>query len=216
MLPSWSARPHVNIVFGQPGERTQWGLASGVVWLDCGVAPVHDPDPYPGLRRLTPTHCVRQGGGGLACGTGFGVLTDGACRCFFQEKAPKPFASDDLHHRSSAQTSPCRWSMGPRTCPQGPLNPSDTQIHEGGRWAPSHSCPKSTGVRPGGATTTGPDATHPPTIFQTSGGGGGCWGGGSRWGSGGGVFLPGVGGGGCSCRGSGGVWPGVMGASSQG
>ena len=41
----------------------------------------------------------------------------------------------------------------------------------------------------GGATTTGPDATHPPTIFQNLGGGG------------------------CSCRGSGGggVWPGVRG-----
>ena len=42
----------------------------------------------------------------------------------------------------------------------------------------------------GVATTNGPDATHPPTIFQN-------WGGGS--GGGGGVFLPGVGGG-CSCR----------------
>ena len=30
----------------------------------------------------------------------------------------------------------------------------------------------------GGATTTGPDATHPPTIFQNPGGGG--WGGGSH------------------------------------
>ena len=68
----------------------------------------------------------------------------------------------------------------------------------------------------GGATTTGPDATHPQLSFKPrGGGGGGAVGGGSRWGSGG-VFLPGVRGGGCSCRGSGGVWPGVMGASSQG
>ena len=48
---------------------------------------------------------------------------------------------------------------------------------------------------PGGATTIGPDATHPPTIFQNSGGGGGggSWGG-VQPGVGGGV-LPGVGGG---------------------
>ena len=69
----------------------------------------------------------------------------------------------------------------------------------------------------GGATTSGPDATHPPTIFQNLGGGA-VGGGGSSWGSGGGagscrgrgggVFLPGVGGGGSG--------PGVRGASSQG
>ena len=47
-------------------------------------------------------------------------------------------------------------------------------------------------VKHGGVTTTGPDATHPPTIFQNSGGGGG----------GGGGVQPGVGGGGSS-RGSG-------------
>ena len=59
----------------------------------------------------------------------------------------------------------------------------------------------------GGATTTGPDATHPSTIFQNSGGGvqPGVGGGGSSQGSGGG-----------SCQGSGRVWPGVVGASSQG
>ena len=61
----------------------------------------------------------------------------------------------------------------------------------------------------GGATTTGLDATHPPTIFQNSpgggggGGGGGAQLGGSSRGSGGGV-PPGGRGGGCSCRGSGG------------
>ena len=49
-------------------------------------------------------------------------------------------------------------------------------------------------LKHGGATTTGPDATHPPTIFQNLGGGRGSWGGGG--------FLPGVGGG--SGRGSGG------------
>ena len=43
-----------------------------------------------------------------------------------------------------------------------------------------------------GATTSGPDATHPPTIFQNPGGGGGQLGGGSSRGLGGG-----------SCRGSG-------------
>ena len=53
----------------------------------------------------------------------------------------------------------------------------------------------------GGATTTGPDATHPPTIFQNLRGGGAV-GGGSNRGSGGGECLPGVGGG---------VWPGVWG-----
>ena len=69
----------------------------------------------------------------------------------------------------------------------------------------------------GGTTTTGPDATHLPTIFQNLGGGG-SWGGGlagdpgeggavPAGGRGGGVFLPGVGGG---------VWPGVMGASNHG
>ena len=78
----------------------------------------------------------------------------------------------------------------------------------------------------GGATTTGPDATHPPTIFQNSGGGevgGGVQpgvGGGvppgvggvgsSRGRGGGGVFLPGVGGGGLA-GGHGGVQPGVKG-----
>ena len=62
----------------------------------------------------------------------------------------------------------------------------------------------------GGATRTGPDATHPPTIFQNLGGG--------RVGG----VQPGIGGGGggCSCRGSGGgglagvqggVQPGVTG-----
>ena len=69
----------------------------------------------------------------------------------------------------------------------------------------------------GGATTTGPDATHPPTIFQNSGGG--QWGGGVQPGVGGGVPPGGRGGGGCSCRGSGGglagghggVQPGVKG-----
>ena len=45
----------------------------------------------------------------------------------------------------------------------------------------------------GGATTTGPDATHPPTIFQNLGGG--VVVGGVQQGVGGGVFLPGVGGG---------------------
>ena len=58
-------------------------------------------------------------------------------------------------------------------------------------------------------TTTGPDATHPPTIFQNSGGG-------VQLGVGGGVFLPGVGGGGFPAGGQGGGWPGVMGVSSQG
>ena len=63
----------------------------------------------------------------------------------------------------------------------------------------------------GGVTTTGPDATHPPTIFQNSGGGGGGVqpgvGGGVQPGVGGGVFLPGVEGGsgrgswGCPARG---------------
>ena len=51
---------------------------------------------------------------------------------------------------------------------------------------------------PGGATTNGPDATTPPSYLSKLGGGGGSWGGSSRW-SGGGVFLPGVGGG-CSYR----------------
>ena len=51
----------------------------------------------------------------------------------------------------------------------------------------------------GGATTTGPDATHPPAICQNSGGGvgggGGSWGGGSSRGSGGGGQAGGRGGG---------------------
>ena len=55
--------------------------------------------------------------------------------------------------------------------------------------------------RHGGATTTGPDATHPPTIYQNLGGGqfrGGPargWGGGCSYRGSGGVFLHGVGGG---------------------
>ena len=62
----------------------------------------------------------------------------------------------------------------------------------------------------GGATTTGPDATHPPTIFENLGGGGG-----SQPGVGGGGVPPG-GRGGVWQGVGGGVWPGVMGASSQG
>ena len=63
----------------------------------------------------------------------------------------------------------------------------------------------------GGATTTGPDATHPPTIFQNLGGGGavggeggssGGVGGGLAGGPGGGGVLQWVGGGGGSSRGS--------------
>ena len=56
------------------------------------------------------------------------------------------------------------------------------------------------GVCHGGATTTGLDATHPPTIFQNLGGAGGAVGGGSSRGSGG---VP-PGGRGGSGRGSGG------------
>ena len=75
----------------------------------------------------------------------------------------------------------------------------------------------------GGVTTTGPDAAHPPTIFQNLGGGGQLGGGGgsSRGrGGGGGCSCQGSGGG-CSCQGSGGGVPsrgrgGVRGASSQG
>ena len=51
----------------------------------------------------------------------------------------------------------------------------------------------------GGATTSGPDATHPPAICQNSGGGGGAEG--AVWGRG---RLEGVGGGGFG-RGGGGV-----------
>ena len=58
-------------------------------------------------------------------------------------------------------------------------------------------------VSHGGVTTTGPDATHPPTIFQNSGGGGEL-GGGPAGGRGGGGAPPGGRGGGCSCRGVGG------------
>ena len=61
----------------------------------------------------------------------------------------------------------------------------------------------------GGATTTGPDATHPPAICQNSGGGGG---GGGSWGG----VQPGVGGGGQAGGRGGGGWPGVRGESSQG
>ena len=70
----------------------------------------------------------------------------------------------------------------------------------------------------GGATTTGPDATHPPTIFQNLGGGGGQLGGVQPGVTGWEVFLPGVGGGGLAgCHGGGlagghgGVQPGVKG-----
>ena len=59
---------------------------------------------------------------------------------------------------------------------------------------------------PRGATTTGPDVTHPPTIFQNLGGGAVGGGGGPAGGRGGGFLL-----------GSGEeFWPGVMGPSSQG
>ena len=74
-------------------------------------------------------------------------------------------------------------------------------------------------VVPTGATTTGPDATHPPAICQNSGGG--HLGGGSSRGSGGvkpgvgGGVLPGVGGGGLA-RGQGGVQPRVRGVGGQG
>ena len=47
-------------------------------------------------------------------------------------------------------------------CPLGPPHPMKNPSH------PTH----------GGVTTTGPDATHPPTIFQNWGGGGGGGGGG--------------------------------------
>ena len=62
------------------------------------------------------------------------------------------------------------------------------------------------GTRGGGGTTTGPDATHPPTIFQNLGRG--SWGGGGPAGDpgGGGMFLPGIGG----------VWPGVGGRPARG
>ena len=53
-----------------------------------------------------------------------------------------------------------------------------------------------------GGATTGPDATHPPTIFQNLGGG-------VQLGVGGGVFQPGVGGG--LAGGQGGVQPGLGG-----
>ena len=54
----------------------------------------------------------------------------------------------------------------------------------------------------GGVTTTGPDATHPQLSFKIRRGGGQL--GGVQPGvRGGRVFLPGV-------------WPGVMGVSSQG
>ena len=66
----------------------------------------------------------------------------------------------------------------------------------------------------GGVTTTSPDATHPPPIFQNSGGGGQLVG--VQPGVGGGVFLPGVGGGVFLPGVGGGVRPGVMGVSSQG
>ena len=65
-------------------------------------------------------------------------------------------------------------------------------------------------LKHGGATTTGPDATHPPTIFQNLGGGGGegqLGGRGVPPGGWGGVW-PGVRGGG--------VWQGVGGGSSRG
>ena len=67
-------------------------------------------------------------------------------------------------------------------------------------------------------TTSGPAATHPPTIFENSGGEG-SWGGGVQPGIGGGgvhpggqrgVFLPGRGGG-VLAGGHGGVQPGVTG-----
>ena len=58
----------------------------------------------------------------------------------------------------------------------------------------------------GGATTTGPDATHPPTIFQNLGGGGGQLGGGPS----------GVRGGGVPPGGQGGVWPGGYGGVQPG
>ena len=45
----------------------------------------------------------------------------------------------------------------------------------------------------GGATTTGPDATHPPTICQNSGGGGGGVLGGSAGGCRGGILAVGGG-----------------------
>ena len=74
-------------------------------------------------------------------------------------------------------------------------------------------------LKHGGATTTGPDATHPPTIFQNLGGGEGQLGGrgvppgggeGSGRGSGGGGVWQGVGGGGLA-GGHGGIQPGVRG-----
>ena len=80
-----------------------------------------------------------------------------------------------------------------RACETGPL--TDRPVH-------------------GGVTTTGPDATHPPTIFQNSGGG--ELGGGSSRGSGGGGVPPGGRGGVFFPGSGGGVWPGVMGVSSQG
>ena len=80
---------------------------------------------------------------------------------------------------------------------------------------PARCCVQLQG-NPGGATTTGPDATPPPAICQNLGGGGGAVGGGSSRGSGGssrgrggGVFLPGVGG--VLAGGQGGVQLGVRG-----
>ena len=72
---------------------------------------------------------------------------------------------------------------------------------------------------PGGATTTGPDATPPQLSVKTwrggGGGGGGSWGGSSR-GSGGGGSSRGSRGGGGSSRGLGGVQPGVGGGLAGG
>ena len=68
---------------------------------------------------------------------------------------------------------------------------------------PSHDSTRGTSTH-GGATTTGPDATHPPSYLSKLVGGGQLGGGpaGGRGGGvlpgvgGGGVFVPGVGGGG--------------------
>ena len=65
----------------------------------------------------------------------------------------------------------------------------------------------------GGVTTNGPDATHPPTIFQNSGGGGAVGVGGPAGGRGG---VPPGGQGGSSRRGSGGGLAGRHGGVQPG
>ena len=127
------------------------------------------PRGNPTLRSGWQQQCVICGGGG-----GAGHVTSrrpGSCfpppsprmpvsilKCKYCTPWPHPLA-----------TPPVRLQQAKGTGPGNAPSPRHGSVKV--RSAPD-------GTPTGGATTTGPDVTHPPTMFQNSGGGGGGAGGG--------------------------------------